>query len=529
MAVKGNPWAVLVALCLGFFMTLLDTTVIGVAIPDILSQLGITYNEVLWVSNAYVLVLAVLLIVGGRLGDLFGKRRMYLVGVAVFTVASLLCALAQDAVQLIAARSVQGLGAALLIPQTMSIIVGVFPAERRGAALGVWGAVAGVATIAGPPLGGFLVSTFDWRWIFTVNVPIGLFVLVAAPLIIPAGTRAPRAGKFDLRGTALLVTGLTCLTFGLQEGQRLEWNLTVELLLVAGAVLLVAFVLAERRPGARQPLVPLSLFADRNFSLMNATAVALSVGLMSMAIGFQLYAQTVLGMSALEAGLVNAPLSLTTVVLGPYAGRLTDAHGGKFVVLSGLCLFTAGLVLFGFTSGVDSSVWTFLPSFLVIGAGLGLTFAPLSAIAMHDVRPTLAGAAAGMVNATRQFGAVLGTAGFGVLLHNQLVGALSSHARSVAEELPADVRKGFVAGVEKAAGHGVDFDQLRAGTAVAAPDGASAETVRMVADAAKRVFSGGFVDAFHVSLVFPVIALLFGVGCCVLVRAREPAVPSRSV
>ncbi|ALG08774.1 hypothetical protein AOZ06_19295 [Kibdelosporangium phytohabitans] len=520
---KGNPWAVLVALCLGFFMTLLDTTVIGVAIPDILSQLGITYNEVLWVSNAYVLVLAVLLIVGGRLGDLFGKRRMYLVGIAVFTVASVMCALAQDAPQLIAARSVQGLGAALLIPQTMSIIISVFPAERRGAALGVWGAIAGLATIAGPPLGGFLISTFDWRWIFTVNVPIGLAVLVTAPLIIPAGGRTPRAGKFDLRGTALLVTGLTCLTYGLQEGQRLEWNLAVELLLVAGVVLLVAFVLAERRPGGRQPLVPLALFGNRNFSLMNTAAVTLSVGIMSMAIGFQLYAQSVLGMSALEAGAVNAPLALMTVILGPYAGRLTDSYGGKFVVLGGLSLFTAGIVLFGLMTGVDSSMWTILPSLLVMGAGLGLTFAPLSTVAMHGVEPASAGAASGMINATRQFGSVLGTAGFGVLLQNQLVGSLGTHARAVAADLPAEVRQGFVAGVEQAAGRGVEFVRLRDGTAVAAPNGASAETSRVVSDAARRVFSDGFVQAFHASLAFPVIALVLGVGCCVFVQTRSDA------
>nr|WP_042191610.1 DHA2 family efflux MFS transporter permease subunit [Kibdelosporangium sp. MJ126-NF4]CEL20185.1 drug resistance transporter, EmrB/QacA subfamily [Kibdelosporangium sp. MJ126-NF4]CTQ97410.1 drug resistance transporter, EmrB/QacA subfamily [Kibdelosporangium sp. MJ126-NF4] len=518
MAVKGNPWAVLIALCLGFFMTLLDTTVIGVAIPDILGQLHITYNEVLWVSNTYVLVLAVLLIVGGRMGDLFGKRRMYLVGVAVFTVASLMCALAQDAAQLIAARSVQGLGAALLIPQTMSIIVSVFPAERRGSALGVWGAVAGVATITGPPLGGFLISTFDWRWIFTINVPIGLIVLVAAPLIIPAGGRTPRSGRFDLRGTALLVAGLSCLTYGLQEGQRLDWNLTVEVLLVAGVVLLTAFVLSERRPGTRQPLVPLTLFANRNFSLMNAAAVTLSVGIMSLAIGFQLYAQSVLGMSALEAGMVNAPLSLMTVLIGPYAGRLADSYGGKFIVVGGLSLFTVGIVAFGFTAGVDSSAWSLLPSLLVMGVGLGLTFAPLSAIAMHDVQPTMAGAASGMINATRQFGSVIGTAGFGVLLQNQLVGALSSHARSAAGELPAQAREGFVAGVEQAAGRGIEFDQLRDGTAVAAPDGASGETVRMVGDAARRVFSGGFVDAFHVSLAYPVVALVIGVGCCLLVK-----------
>ncbi len=257
-------------------MTLLDTTVVGVVIPDMVSRLGITYNEVLWVSNAYVLVLAVLLITGGRLGDLLGKRNVYLAGVAVFTVASLLCALSQDAGQLTASRVLQGIGAALLIPQTMSIIIAVFPPQRRGAALGVWGAVAGVAgvaTIAGPPLGGLLVSALDWRWIFTINVPIGLLVLVLAPMIIPMTPKPPRSGALDVRGAVLVTLGLLCLTYGLQEGQRYDWGtirsfVSVPLLLVLGVVLLVAFAFAELRPGGRQPMVPTALFGGRNFVLL---------------------------------------------------------------------------------------------------------------------------------------------------------------------------------------------------------------------------------------------------------------------
>lgn len=260
-SLRGNPWAVLVALCAGFFMTLLDTTVVGVAIPNIVAKLGVSYSEVLWVSNAYVLVLAVLLIPGGKLGDLLGKRNMYLAGVLVFAAASLACALSQNAAELIAARAVQGVGAALLIPQTMSIIVSVFPADRRGAALGVWGAVAGVATIAGPPLGGLLVSALDWRWIFTVNVPLGVLVLIAAPLIIPGGPPAPRLGRFDVRGTVLVTAGVFCLVFGLQEGQQYDWGkvwsfVSIPLLLVLGVVLLVAFTVSQRAPGGRTPIVP---------------------------------------------------------------------------------------------------------------------------------------------------------------------------------------------------------------------------------------------------------------------------------
>ncbi|ATE54501.1 DHA2 family efflux MFS transporter permease subunit [Actinosynnema pretiosum] len=522
---KGNPWAVLATLCLGFFMTLLDTTVVGVAMPDIVGRLGATYNEVLWVSNAYVLVLAVLLITGGRLGDLLGKRNTYLGGVLVFTVASLLCALSQDAGQLIAARVLQGVGAALLVPQTMSIIITVFPAHRRGAALGVWGAVAGVATIAGPPLGGLLVTSFDWRWIFTVNVPIGAAVLLLAPLVIPATPGPPRAGAFDLRGAVLVTLGLSCLAYGLQEGQRYGWGtvwsfVSIPLLLALGVALLALFALVERSPGGRQPLVPFALFRARDFALMNAGAVGLSVGIMSMAIGFQLYAQSVLGMSALAAGAASAPMSVASILLGPVAGRMADRIGGRALVVTGLLLFAAGLVLFGMTTGVDSRVWSFLPSTVVIGAGLGLVFAPLTATAMREVSPVMAGAASGVLNATRQLGSVLGTAGFGVLLQNRLVDALGRGAEQEAAGLPPELREPFLDGVARAAASGVRFDELQAGSAVRLPDGASPEVAERLAGATRHVFSTGFVEAMHSSLALPVAALLVAAGCCLFAGGR---------
>ncbi|MGI8311958.1 MFS transporter [Saccharopolyspora hattusasensis] len=529
---RGNPWAVLVALCLGFFMTLLDTTVVGVAIPNIVERLGTTYNEVLWVSNAYVLVLAVFLIPGGKLGDLFGKRNTYLAGVAVFSVASLLCALAQTPGQLIAARTLQGLGAALLIPQTMSIIISVFPPVRRGAALGVWGAVAGVATITGPPLGGFLVGALDWRWIFTINVPLGVLVLVIAPMIIPAGAKPPRTGSFDVRGALLVVLSLSCLTFGLQEGQRYDWGavwsfVNIPLLLVVGALLLVAFAFSQRRPGPRAPMVPFELLTNRNFSLMNIGAIGLSVGIMSMAIGFQLYAQSVLGYSALAAGLISLPMSAISVVLGPYAGRLSDKLGGKPIVVTGLLLFGLGLLIFSLTSTVDSTAWTLLPAMLVMGMGLGATFAPLTTVAMYEVQPMVAGSAAGLLNATRQIGSVLGTAGFGVLLQNQLVGSLMTRAEEAAAALPAEVRGEFVDGVRRATSSGVDFADLQAGTAVPIPSGISPAVAQQVEAAAREVFSSGFVSAMHGAMVLPIAAVLLGAVCGLLTKGRPtPAAPT---
>lgn len=516
---RRNPWAVLIALCLGFFMTLLDTTVVGVAIPSVLADLRISYTEVLWVSNAYVLALAVFLIVGGRLGDLFGRRRLYLVGVALFTVSSLLCALSQDAGQLIAARLLQGLGAALLVPQTMSIIVTVFPPERRGAAFGVWGAVAGVATIAGPPLGGFLIDAFDWRWIFLVNLPIGVLVLLLAPSIIPAGDRSTNGRAFDVRGALLSVLGISCLTLGLQEGQRYAWGtvwsfVSIPMILAVGLMFLVLFVIVERRPGSRAPLVPSDLFRSRSFSLMNFGAISLSIGIMSMAVGFQLYAQSVLGMSPLEAGLASAPLSLLSITLGPYAGRLADKTNGKFIVFAGLSLFALGLVAFNATTDAHSSFWSLMPSMVIVGAGLGLTFAPLTTVAMSGVQPQMAGAAAGMLNSTRQLGSVLGTAGFGVLLQYQLANVIPRYANMYAAQLPAGLRQDFVGDMQRAAGAGLEFDRLRSGGAVDAPTGTAVEVLRKMEELSRGAFSEAFVDAMHQAMLLPVFVLILGAVSC---------------
>ena len=220
---RGNPWAILVTLSLGFFMTLLDLTIVNIAIPNMISALGASLDEILWIVNAYVLVLAVLLITAGRLGDLRGQRTLFAVGVAVFTVASFACGVAPNATLLIIFRAIQGLGAALLMPQTMSLIIATFPAERRGTALGIWGAVAGLATVAGPTLGGLLVTGASWRWIFFVNIPVGVAVLVLTFLVIP-DTRMERQHRLDMPGVGLATAALFCLTFALIEGQRFSWN-----------------------------------------------------------------------------------------------------------------------------------------------------------------------------------------------------------------------------------------------------------------------------------------------------------------
>ncbi|HEY3033334.1 MAG TPA: DHA2 family efflux MFS transporter permease subunit, partial [Streptosporangiaceae bacterium] len=396
---RGNPWAVLLVVSLGFFMTLLDLTIVNIAIPDMLTRLHASLDDILWVINSYALVLAVLVITAGRLGDLIGPRPMFTAGIAVFTAASAACGLAPSPGWLIGFRALQGLGAAMLMPQTLTIITNTFPPERRGAAFGVWGAVAGVATIAGPTLGGLLVTAFDWRWIFFVNLPFGVIVLALTPLIIP-DVRPGRRHRFDIPGVLLASAALLAICYGLVEGQKYSWGtitgfISIPLVLGAGVVLLMVFLLQQRLTQAREPLVPFALFRDRNYSVTNWVSGVLAIGMMGIFLPLTIYLQSVLGFSALKAGLALAPASLISVFVAPAAGKLTDKIGGKYILMSGLILFGAGMGWIALITRPNSNWPVFLAPLIVAGVGLGCIFAPLITTAMRNIDPRMAGAASG--------------------------------------------------------------------------------------------------------------------------------------
>src|SRR5256884_3057149 len=324
-------------------MTLLDLTIVNIAIPNMIDKLHASLDDVLWVLNSYALVLAVLVITAGRLGDLIGPRTMFVAGIALCTAASAACGLAPGAGGLIGFRAVQGLGAAMLMPQTLAIVTMTFPPERRGAAFGIWGAVAGLATIAGPTLGGLLVTAFDWRWIFFVNLPFGVIVLALTPLIIP-DVRPGRRHRFDVPGVVLASAALLAICYGLVEGQKYSWGtitgfLSIPLILGLGVLLLVAFLLVQKMTQGKEPLVPFALFRDRNYTVTNWVSGVLAIGMMGIFLPFTIYLQSVLGFSALKAGLTMAPASLVSMFVAPVAGRMTDKIGGKYILMSGLTLF----------------------------------------------------------------------------------------------------------------------------------------------------------------------------------------------
>jgi len=524
---SANPWAVLLVVSLGFFMTLLDLTIVNIAIPDMIAKLHASLDDILWVLNAYALVLAVLVITAGRLGDLIGPRPMFTAGIAVFTAASAACGAAPSPGWLIGFRAVQGLGAAMLMPQTLTIITNTFPPERRGAAFGVWGAVAGVATIAGPTLGGLLVTAFDWRWIFYVNLPIGIIVLILTPIIIPKVVPG-RRHRLDIPGVLLASAALLAICYGLVEGQKYNWGtitgfISIPLILGLGVLLLVAFLLVQRMTQGQEPLVPFALFRDRNYAVTNWVSGVLAIGMMGIFLPLTIYLQSVLGFSALKAGLALAPASLVSLFVAPVAGRLTDKIGGKYILMSGLALFAVGIGWIGLIAQPDSNWPVFVAPLLVTGLGMGCIFAPLVTTAMRNVQPQLAGAASGVLNTVRQVGLVIGTAAVGALLQNRLVSAMTTQANARTGALPPGVRGRFVTQIHNSANNGIQVGAGQNGGSTHQIPGAPPALVAEIARIAHEIFTSAYVTAMRQTLIMPIILLAIGALSCLALKNGRPA------
>jgi EmrB/QacA subfamily drug resistance transporter len=520
-AKASSPWLILFALCLGFFMTLLDTTIVSIATPRIIDGLHASLDQLLWVLNAYILVYAVLLLTAGRLGDMYGQRTLFAIGVAVFTAASALCGFAGDINQLIAGRVLQGIGGALMTPPTMAILVAVFPPERRGFAFGIWGAVAGLATIAGPSLGGFLVTYFDWRSIFFVNVPVGILTLVGTFVFVPH-FRHDHDHRLDMIGVALGAVGLFGVIFGLIEGPPFRFGafwgpVTIAEIIGIGVAVLVVFFWWESR--VVKPLLPLGIFRDRNYSLMNLVGAVMEFALLGFFLPLTIYFQSILGMSPLAAGLAVMPLSTASMVLAPVAGGLADKIGGKFILLTGLVLFAVGTGWFALAATPQSTWLTFLAPLIVAGAGMGCIFAPLGAMAMQDVAAKFAGSAAGVINTTRQAGAVIGGAVVGAVLQSSLASALVGQSRTYAGQVPADSRNGFLAAFQRAAAGGL---QVGPGQHVdVTQPGLTAEAEALLTRIAHDAFNHAFVLAMQPTIGLAVAIVLFAAASCLLITQRR--------
>jgi EmrB/QacA subfamily drug resistance transporter len=522
---EANPWLVLLVLCLGFFMIMLDTTIVNIALPAMLEGLDSSLDQIVWVVNAYLLSYATLLITGGRLGDIFGPRNLFVIGLVVFVGASVACGLSDTATQMITARVIQGVGGALLTPQTLAIVNSVFPQEKRGAAMGVWSAVIGTSTIAGPTLGGVLVDQASWRWIFYVNVPVGLIALVGTFLYVP-DIRPGRSHRLDVPGVLLASAGLFLVVFGLVEGQRYDWGacwgpVTIWEIIGGGVVVLAGFVLFERRPA--EPLLPLALFRNRVYSVMNWVQALVAFGILGIYLPVILFLQSVVGMSAVHAGLTLAPWSVATILAAPMAGRLADRYGGKWVLAIGLVLFGGGIALMIPSIHPGAGVPDFLLPGVVAGAGLGLSMAPMTAEAMREIQPQQVGAASGMFNAVRQVGSVIGSSVVGAVLQQQLATHLrdqAAHRTAALQGVPAGTKAQFLHGYADAGSGGLQVAPGQDG-GVALPKGLPADVAARLQQTAHDIFVHGYVDAVKPTIAVPAAVVLLGALSATLTPGRR--------
>jgi len=441
---EKDAWPALFALCIGFFMILVDTTIVSVATPAIIEDLRADVNDVVWVTSAYLLAYAVPVLITGRLGDRFGPKRLYLTGLTVFTLASLWCGMTGTIEGLIIARVVQGLGASMITPQTMAIITRIFPQARRGAAMALWGATAGVATLVGPILGGVLVDALGWEWIFFINVPVGLIGFVLAWRLVP--TLPTHSHSFDWLGVALSGLGMFLLVFGIQEGHQYDWSAAIWSMIAAGLVVLAAFVYWQSR-NSREPLVPLGLFRDRNFSLANVAITVMGFSITSLSIPIMIWAQVVRGLSPTRSALLLVPMAVMTLVLARFVGQLTDRVHPRIITAFGFACLFVGLLWLSFVMTPDTSIWWTVPPMVVFGIGNAFVWAPNSATATRNLPVQQAGAGSGVYNATRQVGAVLGSAAVAVLIDSRLAAeglpSFNGEGASTGGGLPPEVAQAF--------------------------------------------------------------------------------------
>jgi EmrB/QacA subfamily drug resistance transporter len=512
--IRNHPMAALAVLAMGLFITLLDLTIVNIAIPSILDGLHASLDQVLWVLNAYSLLYAVLLITSARLGDIYGPRNLFAVGIVIFTVASGLSALAQDPTQLILSRALQGLGAAVLAPQGLPLMISLFPAEKRGGVFAIYGMMAGLAVIAGPTVGGFLVTHFGWRSIFTVNLPFGVIVFALAMLVVP-DLRPGRPHRLDLPGVGLATAGLLAVIYGLIEGQRYDWGVvtgivTIPEIIGAGVVLLALFLYYQARRQDAEPLVPFVVFRDRNFTLMTLVMAAMGFAILGLYLPLTIYMQSVLGLTAIDAGLTLAVQPVAMFFSSGLAAGLSQKVNGKYLLIPGLLMLAAGSGYIDWAAHAGSGRWDFTPGLIASGLGMGFIWTPVFSIATRDLPAHLGGVASGVVNTIQEMGGVLASAVIGAFLQNRLAIALHDRAMAASSQLPQPYRASFVDGFSNAAHTGFEVG--------AGQSGASLHLPAQVLAIAHSVFTNAFVDAMHPTLVLPIAVLVAAAVATAFVR-----------
>jgi EmrB/QacA subfamily drug resistance transporter len=494
-----NKWLTLVAVCLGTFMLLLDITIVNVALPDIQGALHSSFADLQWVVDAYALSLAALLLTAGSLADLYGRRLLYIIGLSVFTLASLLCGAAQNTLMLQLSRALQGVGGAIMFSVSLALLASAFRGKDRGTAFGIWGAITGLAVAIGPLLGGILTSGLSWRWIFFVNLPIGVVAVWLTVGKVPE-SRAPHARRPDWIGFGLFTLALASLVYGLIESNRRSFSdgLVIGCLALAG-VLLVAFVLAEMRSAS--PMFDLSLFRLPTFSGGSVAAFGISASIFALLLYLVLYLQDVLRLSALETGLRLLVVSGGILVTSAIAGRLTSQVPIRLLIGPGLVVIGVGLLLM---RGLNvSSTWTHLvPGLIIAGAGVGFVNPPLASTAIGVVAPQRAGMASGINSTFRQVGIATGIALLGTLFASKVTG-------EVVTRLSGTGLAGDAHGIASA---------VQSGSLASVLQGKSAQDQARVAFVAKAAFTTAL---NQIILVAALIAIAAGVIAFLTIRNKD--------
>jgi EmrB/QacA subfamily drug resistance transporter len=421
-AEETRKWFSLAAVSFGLFMIMLDNTVVNVALPAIQRDLGADLSELQWVVTGYALTFAALMLIGGKVADAYGRRRIFVLGIAVFTLASLWCGLAGSGEMLIAARVLQGGGAALMNPATLSIIAAAFPPRERGMAIGIWAGVSALALAIGPLVGGLITEHLHWSWIFFVNVPIGIVAIAASYLFIDE-SRDETHVRLDIPGLATSGIGLFALTYALIEANTYGWGSTrIVGSFVVAAAALAGFVLLERHQ--RAPLLPLELFRNRTYTGSNIVVLLVALAMFGVFFFVSLYMQNILGYSAVQTGAAFLPMTILIILIAPIAGRASDRIGSRGLLTAGMTLIAIQLLLL---SRLDETAtyWHLLPAFLIGGVGMALTMTPSAAAATRSVPVEKAGVGSAVLNASRQVGGSLGIAVIGAIMAHEAGGQSS--------------------------------------------------------------------------------------------------------
>lgn len=450
---EKQAWSALWALLIGFFMILVDTSIVTTALPATIHALNASLNQGVWITSAYLLTYAVPLLITGRMGDRWGQRRMHCIGMFIFGISSLACGFSPTIGVLIAARAVQGIGAGLMTPQSLSIITRLFPPEKRGAAMGVWGATAGVASFVGPVLGGILVDTVGWEWIFFVNVPVSVIGLWLAVRNVPVLETHGHA--FDWLGVILSGIGMTLLVFGIQEGEQYNWGaitgvISVPLLITLGVVFMVLFVISQTEwsrahlhghSNEFEPLVPLRLFTKRNFTLGNVAISLVGMLVNAYFLPTALYLQDVRGKSPTIAALLLIPTAIFSGVLSPFVGRFLQRRSSGRIAVIGVGLYVCAAIGWWLLTVPSTDLWVFSLLAAIAGIGSSMMWSPISLVSTDDLGQADAGAGSGVHNAIRQVGAVLGSA-FIAMMMDARIAARHDMGRGLGESMFVTITAG---------------------------------------------------------------------------------------